>query len=92
MGVGTWQRLMSAFGPPGSPCGLSPSPRQPPHTASGDAGPGAAWDTGVRQGISRYQNITSRRPEVDLGGDSLLDIVQDRQLLIDDAALIAISV
>ena len=32
------------------------------------------------------------RPEVDLGGDSLLDIVQDRQLLIDDAALIAISV
>ena len=35
--------------------------------------------------------LTVGRTDVDLGGDSLLDIVQDRQLLIDDAAPIAVS-
>ena len=42
--------------------------------------------------IQITKHITSGRPNVDLGGDSLLDIVQGRQLLIDDAAIIAISV
>ena len=41
--------------------------------------------------ITNYR-VTVGRSNVDLGSDSLLDIVQARQLLIDDAALITLTV
>ena len=53
---------------------------------------GRCIEHGIKPTPWSQNSVTAGRTNVDLGSDGLLDIVQGRQLLIDDAALVTLSI